>query len=105
MREWCENGFQQIATQYVGRVFISTVFLGMDHYFSSSDSLRDDPVIWETMAFWPNGNTRQTRCRGNRDDALQMHNEMVAEVERPHWWLRFKKWARKIVVDATIQSR
>jgi hypothetical protein len=47
--------FEQIEKRTVGHdtiedAFVSTVFLGMDHNFLSTSP---NPLLWETMIFWP----------------------------------------------------
>lgn len=47
---WMEAEMQKkkrVASTYVGRVLISTVFLGIDHSFNRNGL----PILWETMVF------------------------------------------------------
>jgi hypothetical protein len=46
--EWFENSLNRIVQQdQIGDVFVSTVFLGLDHNYSR----QGPPVLWETMTF------------------------------------------------------
>lgn len=98
MEEWVkmfEDSEGRIVKQeYVGKLFISTVFLGLDHGWGNGP-----PVLWETMVFHPNpeplnkkrrfnmprhkmveldGYTE--RCSGNKEQAEAMHERVVAKV-------------------------
>ena len=68
---------QRIPKTQVGDYFISTAFLGVDHAMDEGT-----PILWETAAFDKNGHwhdKRLNRCAGTREQALAMHEEMVAE--------------------------
>lgn len=67
--------------------FISTVFLGLDHCYSSDKEA--PPILWETMVFW----TKQTQRRFGKEltwddqwrfstmeDAHAFHRQKVEEV-------------------------
>jgi len=45
--DWFEKAERSVATDTIGDVTISTVFLGLDHGFGS----RNNPVLFETMIF------------------------------------------------------
>lgn len=85
-----ENRLLRIVKQEsVGKYFISTVFLGLDHNWSG----KGGPVLWETMVFHPNPNPQDKRwgkveldgyterCSGNREQAEAMHQRVVARVK------------------------
>jgi hypothetical protein len=61
-------------------VWVSTVFLGIDHNFSGGE-----PILWETMAFTQQD--RKTldcrRCGGSREQAEAMHRDMVKKYNTP----------------------
>lgn len=76
---WVESGKQRVAETIVGEARISTVFLGLDHNFSS---IPKEPVLWETMVFGGKFDQHQERCSGKLEDAKSMHNQVVALVER-----------------------
>lgn len=46
---WIETCERHLAETMVGKIWVSTVFLGLDHSFSLTESA---PVLWETMIFW-----------------------------------------------------
>ncbi len=62
-----------VAQTTVGKVRVSTVFLGMDHRFGLGDG---DPVLWETMIFGGKHNDYQERYT-SRADALAGHTLAV----------------------------
>ena len=61
-----------------GKIFVSTVFLGVDHSFGFDDKA---PVLWETMVFDQENSCECTRCAGNREQALAMHAAMVERIK------------------------
>src|SRR5262249_14676485 len=61
----------------VGEVFVSTVFLGIDHNFGDGP-----PVLWETMAWIGDEEICQRRWT-RRTDAIAGHNAIVAELGGP----------------------
>lgn len=71
---WFETSERIIATTQVGKELVSTVFLGLDHNYTSEGP----PILWETMVFG-NGKHRghTSRCAGSKEQAEAMHNEMV----------------------------
>lgn len=92
MDEWVDmfgDRGRIVKQENVGDMFISTVFLGLDHNFS----WKGPPVLWETMVFGPNPDKddkrfHQTevdgyteRCSGNREQAEAMHERVVAMVK------------------------
>lgn len=68
-----------------GKVYVSTIFLGIDHGFGVDTDRR--PVLWETMVFVvkKNGEIGEAleceRCNGNREQALALHAEICERVE------------------------
>ena len=92
---WFEKGNRIVKQDQIGDVWVSTVFLGLDHSFGGGP-----PILWETMTFRGDrtkkkkvkimGKTFETtdgaweeceRCAGNREQAEAMHNDMVERVE------------------------
>jgi hypothetical protein len=66
---WFEKANRIVRQDRVGEVLISTVFLGLDHYY------RDDahePVLWETMIF------------GGPEDQYQRRYTSRAAAEQGH---------------------
>jgi hypothetical protein len=56
-----------IAQEHVGSIFISTVFLGLDHSWNS-----EIPILWETMIFGGEHDQYQERYT-SYEDALEGH--------------------------------
>jgi hypothetical protein len=82
--------------RFVGRdtlitgVYVSTVWLGIDHNFGHGK-----PLIFESMVFpaWRRGEYDQLRYH-TEEEALEGHNMLV----RKWSWLQFFPWLRKWVV-------
>lgn len=65
---------------WVGNVFISTVFLGLDHSFYDQDTPGHAPVVFETMIFnGPRDQEMERYCTW--DEALRSHHQLVTEVK------------------------
>lgn len=56
-------------------VFVSTVFLGLDHRWDKSSN--DKPVLWETMIFGGEYNDYQERYTSHQD-AVEGHQRALA---------------------------
>lgn len=67
--EWMENnpGVKSVKQEYIGDIFVSTVFLGLDHAWNS-----DIPVLWETMIFGGEHDQYQERYT-SYEDAVKGH--------------------------------
>lgn len=67
---------RRVARTFIGTdIFVSTVFLAMNH------ASRGVPILWETMVFrmGEDGEMRELecqRCTGNREQALALHAEV-----------------------------
>lgn len=60
-----------VKQEYVGEVWVSTVFLGLDHRWDS-----DVPILWETMIF--NGKHDQYQDRySSLEEAIKGHEIAV----------------------------
>jgi NADPH-dependent ferric siderophore reductase len=80
-----------VERDYIGDVFVSTVFLGLDH----DHSRKGPPVLWETMIFGGEHHQYMRRYT-SRVDALAGHieavqlvthsDEDIAELERMSGW-------------------
>jgi hypothetical protein len=46
---WCESADRRVGFTKIGRLTVSTVFLGLDHRFAASES--ELPILFETMVF------------------------------------------------------
>lgn len=66
--KWIENNNdRQIRKTCINGVYVSTVFLGLDHTF-----LEEGPILWETMEF--NGKHDQYMWRyATREEAIKGH--------------------------------
>ena len=76
---WFEKSVKQriVKQEVVGKYFVSTVFLGLNHRFGSGQ-----PILWESMVFEKGNSLDQARCCGNREQAEAMHAKMVDRVRR-----------------------
>lgn len=77
--QWMNDPQKRIVSQEaVGKYWISTVFLALDHSFGSGP-----PVLWETMVFNRNSEHpwEDVECErySDFDSACRGHNELVAE--------------------------
>jgi hypothetical protein len=74
---WFGQGSEQriVAQNKLGSVMISTVFLGLDHSFTSSGP----PLLYETMIFGGEHDGYQTRC-STYEQAVEMHKVALAKV-------------------------
>lgn len=72
--EWMGKADRRVARTQAQDILVSTIFLGVDH-----GHLSEPPVLWETMAFYPDGFTEE--CRYScLQDAIEGHELMVARV-------------------------
>ena len=71
-------GQRRVASNFVGDVRVSTVFLGIDHNFS----LSGDPILWETMIFGGPEDGFQRRYT-SKADAIVGHAEAMKLVSTP----------------------
>ena len=62
------------------KVYVSTVYLGLNHGFGDSD-----PVLWESMVFGHDEDEVQVRYK-THDEAVKGHDKLV------------KKWKKKLGV-------
>ena len=76
--EWFHKSNRRVSRQIVApNIQVSTVFLGMNHNFTSEDP----PILWETMVFIKGEGGEMSRCSGTWQDAEAMHNKMVEKVQ------------------------
>ena len=68
-----ETDDRVVANENIAGIRISTVFLGIDH---SSDKA-DDPLLFETMVFLPNGDAGRMRRYFTWEEAEQGHKEIA----------------------------
>lgn len=76
--DWMENNPQRkvVKQEHIGDVYISTVFLGLDHSWNS-----DIPVLWETMIFGGEYDQYQDRYTSYKD-ALEGHKKALELVNK-----------------------
>jgi hypothetical protein len=76
--KWVEdNNHRRVVKQeHIGDIFISTVFLGLDHSWNS-----DIPVLWETMIFGGEHDQYQERYTSH-EDALEGHEKALELVNK-----------------------
>lgn len=75
--KWMEENGRKLARHEIGRIVISTVFLGSDHRFSLEEAA--EPLLWETMIFGGEHDEYQERY-SSIEAALKGHNEAVQKV-------------------------
>jgi hypothetical protein len=85
---WYEKADRHVGKTTVGRTYISTVFLGLDHGWGDGV-----PVIFETMVFGGKLDQQQDRCC-TYEEAQLMHIHWVAAVQAAQpTWLHHIFWA------------
>ena len=68
---WFKNSHRHVASMSVGDVFVSTVFLGIDHSFGEGE-----PMLFETMIFGGLHDGYQRRC-STWEEAETMHTKAL----------------------------
>lgn len=73
--EWMELNptKKSLKQEYIGDIFVSTVFLGLDHSWPKDES---KPLLWETMIFGGEHDQYQDRYT-SVEDALLGHQKAV----------------------------
>jgi hypothetical protein len=71
---WLRTADRSIASSQFGDVWVSTVFLGLNHRFSEGS-----PLLYETMIFGGEHDGYQDRC-GTPGEAREMHDRACAMV-------------------------
>ena len=72
--------YRRVGSTQVGQVWVSTVWLGLNHSYGSGP-----PLIFETMAFGPHSWAELFVDRYSTEaEALAGHEKIVAEVRRRH---------------------
>lgn len=77
-----KRGRRKVRTHYMGNVWVSTVFLGLDHAMIHGGN---EPLVFETMIFVDGsmGGDYQARCSTWRQ-ALEMHWTAVDSAEKEY---------------------
>jgi hypothetical protein len=86
-----ERTRQLALTRIDNHTFVSTVFIGIDHNWSSSG----DPVLWETMIFGDGGESNGYQRRySSREAALTGHREACDLFGNPsrYWRIQRPRW-------------
>lgn len=87
---WFETADRRVAATTLPWCYISTVFLGIDHSFGFSD-----PLLFETMIFWPGEHGTEMLRTGTWAEAETQHRIMVRYASRPtvvlNWFWRMVK--------------
>lgn len=73
--KWFTRGNRRVRLTRVNNVWVSTVFLGMDHRYGYVTT-DDKPILFETMAFVDDDAQEMARCSTWRE-ALKQHWAMV----------------------------
>lgn len=69
---WSLNSkYKNVKQEHIGDVFISTVFLGLDHAFPWDED--QTPVLWETMIFGGEHDQSYQERYTSYEDALEGH--------------------------------
>jgi hypothetical protein len=92
--QWCyetANSDRIVKQDYIGGIFVSTVFLGLDHNWLPGGP----PVLFETMVFGGRMDMYQDRCC-TWEEAEQMHATIQADVIRNLEWWRRLRWKMEV---------
>lgn len=80
--KWLENpNNRQVKKDFVGKYWVSTVFLSLDHNF-----LEGEPILWETMIF--SESEDETKYDGyqerysTRQEAIEGHQRAIEMIEK-----------------------
>jgi hypothetical protein len=73
--DWMEQNptKKSLKQEYIGDIFVSTVFLGLDHSWPKDES---KPLLWETMIFYGEDDGYQDRYT-SVEEALEGHQKAV----------------------------
>lgn len=74
--KWFENTNRRVKETVIGNVYVSTVFLGLDHSFGESK-----PLLFETMVFGGDLDSEQERY-STWKQAEKGHQQMIKKVKR-----------------------
>jgi hypothetical protein len=79
--KWLENNPEKkgVKQEHIDNIFISTVFLGLDHSFPWNEDKR--PVLWETMIFGGEHDQYQERY-SSYEDALKGHQTAIDLIKK-----------------------
>jgi hypothetical protein len=72
---WRETGDRRVAQDNIGPMFVSTIFLGLDHQFSPDPQA--PPILFETMIFGADEYDSYLNRYSTWDEAEKGHAEAV----------------------------
>ena len=84
--KWFETADRVIASDRIGKISISTIFLGLNHNFRENQS----PLIFETMVF------------GGDFDGEMLRYSTFADAESGHLQILEKVKASETILDASL---
>lgn len=74
---WFEKTSNRVIAQtQMGRIMVSTIFLGIDHNFSD----HGPPILWETLVLGGPSHGDGERCAGSREQAEAGHMKWVEKM-------------------------
>jgi hypothetical protein len=76
---WLEHADRQVKLTIQGDVYVSTVFLGLDHRMMSEGP----PILFETMAFGIPGFEYDQERYSTWDEAVEGHDRWVNRIFKP----------------------
>lgn len=95
LSEWNQflaNGEKRtVKRETVSGIFVSTVFLGIDHNFSTAPG--KGPILFETMWFQGEDNSEVIRRYRTWDQAMEGHNRSVSYIKEHFRDQRFDEFA------------
>lgn len=96
--------YKRVAATTVGRIRVSTIWLGLDHGFAFAGEPRV-PVIFETMAFGPRSwSELESRRYATEAAALTGHEEVVALARRRHHgWVKHSRDERRAEMKCAVR--
>lgn len=71
------GGYQKVAAQAVGDIYVSTIFLMVDHNWLK----RGPPILFETMAFDKDGKPLRQQRYSTYDEARAGHEAICKELD------------------------
>ena len=74
---WLDTADRKVARTNIGKIIISTVFLGLDHRFIGNGK----PILYETMVFGGKLD-RKMKQYCTKEEAIKGHNAMVKQVRK-----------------------
>lgn len=92
---WFEGKKRILASDYIGEIHVSTVFLGIDHGFTGGGP----PVLWETMIFGHSKNKEYQWRYCTYDDAKRGHENALKLATKlsKSFAPRFIDWLKDLV--------